>query len=167
MPQLDPAWFPSQLFWLCVAFVVLYLGVRMILPVFDRVFADRNKIVDDNIKVAADLRDEAKRILKEYNDGIASANEKSAQIMSNAKKEMEDFIKEKDAEFDKKSSEMLKQSRLNLEKAEAEAVDTVKKMVSDLTETVYRKVTNRDILKEQVGAAVDKVFNEQDKKDEQ
>ncbi|OPZ78784.1 MAG: ATP synthase subunit b 2 [Alphaproteobacteria bacterium ADurb.Bin438] len=162
MPQLDPTWFPSQIFWLCLCFMLMFIGVKFIMPTFDKIFMARNKIIDDNIKVAFELRDEAKKVLKAYEEGIASANEKSDIVLQNARQEINDFLKEKEEEFNVNSSKMLEESNVKIKKASQEAFEEVKKMSVDLTMMIYSKVTNKDILKEDVEEAVNKIMKGKD-----
>ncbi len=68
------------------------------------------------MKIAASFRDEAKKIMSEYDEKIASAKEKSDIIMDKTKQEISDFLAEKEVEFEKKSSRMLLKSDEKIEK---------------------------------------------------
>src|SRR3546814_19289788 len=68
MPQLDPAFWPTQLFWLAITFIALYLVIwRIALPRIADVLEARQRKLDDDLKKAAALKDEAAAILAEYN----------------------------------------------------------------------------------------------------
>ena len=79
MPQLDPSSFASQLFWLTLTFVVFLLIVwRVALPKIARVLEDRREKLDRDLARAAELRDEAEKVLAEY-EKLAAEGRASAQ----------------------------------------------------------------------------------------
>ena len=67
MPQLDVSTFASQILWLALTFVPLYLIiVRVALPRIGEVIEARRDKIDDDLKKAAARRDEAQAVLAEY-----------------------------------------------------------------------------------------------------
>ncbi len=80
MPQLDPSVWPTQLFWLTLTFLALYLIVwRVALPRISEVLEARQRKLDDDLKKATALKEEAEAILAEYEkmraDAQASAHQ--------------------------------------------------------------------------------------------
>ncbi|MGH6952803.1 MAG: F0F1 ATP synthase subunit B', partial [Alphaproteobacteria bacterium] len=74
MPQLDSATFPSQLVWLAITFVALYLVMwRVALPRVAEVLEGRRRRIDDNLERAGTLKDEAKAVLAAYEKTLAEA----------------------------------------------------------------------------------------------
>jgi len=60
MPQFDPTFFSTQLFWLAVSFVALYAIVSTLaLPKIGSVLEERQRKIDDNLDKAAQLKAEA------------------------------------------------------------------------------------------------------------
>ncbi len=63
MPQLDFAFFPSQIFWLLFSFGVLYiLSKHLILPRIESIVLSRLTIIEKDIKDAVALNGEAKQL---------------------------------------------------------------------------------------------------------
>ena len=74
MPQLDPATFPTQLFWLAVVFVVLLiLMARIGLPRVRTVIDTRAAKIDGDLGAAADARSRSEGLLAEYEKSLAAA----------------------------------------------------------------------------------------------
>ena len=76
MPQFETAapFFWSQVFWLIVAFVVLYLLMSKIaLPRIAEVLEERQDKIDDDLAKAEKLKNEAEQVLAEYEKAIADA----------------------------------------------------------------------------------------------
>src|SRR3546814_2300478 len=89
MPQLDPAFWPTQLFWLAITFIALYLVIwRIALPRIADVLEARQRKLDDDLKKAAALKDEAAAILAEYEKMRATAQASAHEALQKAQDEM-------------------------------------------------------------------------------
>src|SRR5690242_9294281 len=74
MPQLDPAGFMPQLFWLAVIFLVLYLLMRRLaMPRVRRAIDARQQRRDGDLGRAAELRTQAEAALAAYETALATA----------------------------------------------------------------------------------------------
>ena len=74
MPQLDPAGFLPQLFWLAVSFIVLYLLMTWIaVPQVGRAIEARQRQLDGDLGRAAELRTQAEAALAAYEGALATA----------------------------------------------------------------------------------------------
>jgi F-type H+-transporting ATPase subunit b len=89
MPQLDPAFWPTQLFWLAITFIALYLVIwRIALPRIADVLEARQRKLDDDLKKAAALKDEAEAILAEYEKMRATAQASAHDALQKAQTAM-------------------------------------------------------------------------------
>jgi F-type H+-transporting ATPase subunit b len=89
MPQLDPAFWPTQLFWLAITFIALYLVIwRIALPRIADVLEARQRKLDDDLKKAAALKDEAEAILAEYEKMRATAQASAHDVLQKAQTAM-------------------------------------------------------------------------------
>jgi F-type H+-transporting ATPase subunit b len=74
MPQLDPTTFPTQLFWLAVVFIVLYLVMsRIALPRVREAIDTRAAKIDGDLGAAAEARGRTETLLAEYEKALATA----------------------------------------------------------------------------------------------
>lgn len=75
MPQLDFTTFPSQLFWLAVTFVALYLiMVRVGLPRVRAILERRHERISGDLAKAAQLKAEAEAVIEAYERALAEAH---------------------------------------------------------------------------------------------
>src|SRR3546814_11518836 len=89
MPQLDPAFWPTQLFWLAITFIALYLVIwRIALPRIADVLEARQRKLDDDLKKAAALKDAAAAILAAYETMRATATASAHEALQQAQAEM-------------------------------------------------------------------------------
>ena len=76
MPQLNPEFFVSQLFWLAVFFSFLLVFLwRVSLPRIAVVLEKRQNKIDNDLSSAKQLQEEAKKIERDINDKIYKAKQ--------------------------------------------------------------------------------------------
>ncbi len=78
MPQFDISTFPTQLIWLAIAFVLLYvLMARVALPRIGQVLEERQEKIDDNLDSAEQLRAETEVDSEAYETALVQAREQA------------------------------------------------------------------------------------------
>ena len=71
MPQLDPEFWISQIFWLTLTFGALYVFLsKIILPKISTNLELRKSLIQENIEAAEKQRESSELKLKEYEDII-------------------------------------------------------------------------------------------------
>lgn len=74
MPQLDPTWYASQLFWLFVSFfTLLFVMANFIAPKIADILARRQNKIDEYIDKAAETKRRAEESLAKYNEALSNA----------------------------------------------------------------------------------------------
>ncbi len=74
MPQFDPTSFPSQLFWLAVSFITLYvLMSKVALPRIGDILEERQKRISDDLDMAERLKTETEAAIATYEKALAEA----------------------------------------------------------------------------------------------
>lgn len=87
MPQLDPTWFASQLFWLAVSVVFLYLMLsRAILPPLMRALELRQSTRENDLSRAQAFKTEAEKAREEYELALADARLRAQSIFADAER---------------------------------------------------------------------------------
>jgi F-type H+-transporting ATPase subunit b len=85
MPQLDPTWFASQIFWLVVSFVTLYVVLsRFVLPPLVDVVARRKQTMEGDINQAQRLKSDAEIAKTDYERMAAEARNTAQQQITEA-----------------------------------------------------------------------------------
>ncbi|PHS26939.1 MAG: F0F1 ATP synthase subunit B' [Robiginitomaculum sp.] len=81
MPQLDFSTFPSQIFWLAVAFILLYLALdRYLIPRIGGAIEERKDRIADDLDMAARKKAEADEAMMAYDKSLADARTKANKI---------------------------------------------------------------------------------------
>lgn len=143
MPQLDPANYSTQLFWLTVSFVILYVVLaRFLLPRIQSVFDLRSRTVESDLTHAENLQTEAKRAQELYEKGLAETRTKSDAVISNAKDKVADTAAGRLAELEEILEKKLAESEESIVRAKKEVMGKLKPVASELAEKIVEVVLN-------------------------
>ncbi|MGH7123992.1 MAG: F0F1 ATP synthase subunit B' [Stellaceae bacterium] len=161
MPQLDLSTFPSQIFWLAVIFLLLYLLMaRVALPRVAAMIEARKARIEGDLERATQMKAEAEAVMAAYERSLADAR---AQAQATLKEAMERFAAVA-GESQRKAAETLALVTAAAEKriadAKAEALRGLRAVAIDVARTATRKLVGVDIDESSTAAAVDRVMRE-------
>ena len=82
-PPFDTEYFPSQLVWLTISFVLLYVLIsRIALPRIGGIMAARSKVISDDLAAAEQLKDQSNAVQAAYEKVLADARSRGQAITS-------------------------------------------------------------------------------------
>lgn len=85
LPQLDPTYFASQLFWLAICGILLYSVLsRLALPRIAQLKEERDHFVQDHLKQATELRSKAETAKVNYELALREAENKAKAVIVQA-----------------------------------------------------------------------------------
>lgn len=116
LPQLDFTTWPSQIFWLAVAMVVLYhLMSRIALPRISETLEERADAIADDLDRADEFRRRAAEAEKAYDQALADARAKAqaiaAETRAGIQAQVDAAIAKADAEISARTAESEKRIR--------------------------------------------------------
>ena len=151
MPQLNPEFFVSQLFWLAVFFTFLLIFLwRVSLPRITTVLERRQNKIDDNLSLAKELQEKAQKIEKTINQEISKAKQENDEqiketiniLQSNASSELLKLDKELEKKFVDSEKEILKIRDGQMKMINEEIINVTKLTVSKIIDI---KLSENDI----------------------
>ena len=93
MPQLDPTYWASQVFWLAIIFSSIYfLIAKIFIPKIKNNIDARESKIRKDIEEANLLKEEADKKLKKYNALIEEAKVSAKKIISDGRKKLNEDI---------------------------------------------------------------------------
>ena len=96
MPQLDPEFWVSQIFWLVITFGILYLALsKLILPKISDNLETRKSQVLDNLELAEKQRNESESKLKEFDSIILKSKIDAKNLFNETRKKLLEDINKK------------------------------------------------------------------------
>lgn len=161
MPQFDPTSFPSQLFWLVVTFVGLYFIIsRFAIPRIGDVMEQRQKMIDDDLDRAAQLKQEAESAVQTYEKALAEARAKAHEVMKAAQDEMSRKAEERNRDVADRLSQQIADGEARIAKARDEALASVREVATDAAKSVTDKLAGVAISDAKAEAAVGAALKE-------
>lgn len=149
MPQLDPSSFVSQIFWLLLCFISLYLIVSTFFtPAMDKVLYERQNIIDTHIDKAKDFKENANKLFEQYEDAIDEAHEQANKNSEKALAELKTFMEEKTTSLQRELSEYTAEMQETVKKEKDKALTEVSKATNDLAINIAAKIGLQKLSKE-------------------
>ena len=89
MPQFEPTWFASQIFWLVIVFFVLYRLLKgQVIPKVAAILAERESRIQGDLDLAQKRRDELEAMQAAYEADLAKARADAQEQMRAAQTRM-------------------------------------------------------------------------------
>ena len=146
MPQLNPEFWISQIFWLIITFGILFIVLtKVILPKISDNLENRKSQILENIETADKQKEESQKKIDEYEKIILDSKLKAKNHFNEAREKILDNINKK---------------RAALEKDLDQEIDGVEKELSDLRNKSGEKInkiaadTSAELIKELIGEEV-------------
>ena len=146
MPQLNPEFWISQIFWLTITFGILYVVLsKFILPKISKNLETRRSQILDNIETADKQREESELKINEY-DKIVQTSKKEAK--NNFNQTRQKILKE----ISLKKDSLDKELNEEIERAEAEILSLKKNAPGKINRIAAE--TSAELLQQLIGAQV-------------
>lgn len=141
MPQLDPAFWPTQLIWLAITFIALYLIIwRIALPRIADVLEARQRKLDDDLKKATALKEEAEVILAEYEKMRADAQASAHSVLQKAQADMKAEAGRQNSEVAAKLAKQTEEAEARIDQAKTAALSSLEGTVTEVVAAATEKL---------------------------
>ena len=129
MPQLNPEFWISQIFWLTLTFGILYIILsKLILPKISDNLESRKSQILENIETAESQREESEKKLKEFEKIILESKLEAKNYFNEARQKILDDINNKRNALDKEIDNEVnaaEQEIINLKNASSEKIKNI------------------------------------------
>ena len=160
LPQLDPAWWPSQIFWLVITFGALYFFMSSkALPAIGGAIEERRDRIADDLDQASDFKRNAEEAEAAYNQALADARAKAGAIAADKRAEVEAEIAKMQAQTDAVLEKDLAAAEARIAEMKAEASSKVREAAADAARAVVETLIDEAPTKDAVDRAITAVAN--------
>ena len=162
MPQLEITTFPSQIFWLVVSFLMLYLIMsRIIIPRISFVIKKRETEIKNNVHIAEQIYEDTKIINDEFEKIKKETQEEARTIINNLKEITSKKIIENTELLKKNLEKKLKKSEKEIFKKKNKTLKNINKISLNISQEIIKKVlSNKSIKKKQLVTLIKKNVKE-------
>jgi F-type H+-transporting ATPase subunit b len=158
LPQLDPAWWPSQVFWLVVTFGVLYwLMAGRFLPAIGGAIEERRDRIADDLDQADGFKRQAGEAETAYNQSLADAKAKAQGIAADTRTKMDEEIAEMQAETDGALEKQIAAADTRINEMKAAASAKVRDAATETAAAIVEALIDEAPTSDAVAKAVDLV----------
>jgi F-type H+-transporting ATPase subunit b len=162
MPQFNPEWFASQIFWLVVLFVVLYfLMSRVALPRMAQIMEERQDKIEDDLAKAEKLKAEADEIYQAYEQRLTEARQQAQRLF----KETADEVQAKQQQdLDKKAAELeqrIREAEQRIEADKRQALDNLQSVAGEVAQDAVAKLMGEGVAQDKAEKAVQSAMKQQ------
>ena len=156
MPQMEFGDYVPQIFWLIIAFVILYFAMALwALPRISGILESRQRRLDHDLESAERLRDEAAQTLAEYNTAIAAAHGESQLMLSEVRVKIQNEIEQQLDELSVRLERQAAESEARIDAIMAQAAGELVVAASDAARAVTERLTGIEVSDDHARAAVD------------
>ena len=156
MPQLNPEFWISQIFWLTLTFGILYVVLsKVILPKISANLELRKSQIQENIEAAEKQRESSEAKLKEYDDIISKSKLTSKNIFKEARERAIKDINSKKETLDKQIDEEIKKVEQEIDLLRKGASEKINKIAIETTSELLVKLIGTEVNNSSISAIVD------------
>ena len=156
MPQLDPEFWISQIFWLIITFGILYIVLsKFILPKISSNLELRKSRIQENIETADKQRENSEIKLKEFNDIILKSKIDAKNIYKNAREKIIKDINSKKEILDKQIDDEISNAEQEIEALRKVAAKKINKIAIETSWDLLKKLIGTEINNSSISAIVD------------
>src|SRR6185437_5549120 len=159
MPQLDVSTFPTQLFWLLISFVLLYLLMaRLGLTRVGRILTQRRGRIDGDLEKADQMKAEAEAVIAAYERALAEARAQAQQTLKETTERLNAQSAERQRQVAEKLAGETAAAERRIEAAKTAALADLRNVAVDVARAAAAKLSGAEIDAGGATAAVDAVL---------
>ena len=161
MPQLDPTYWASQVFWLTIIFSAIYfLIAKIFVPKIKGNIDARESQIRKDIDEANTLKEEADRKLQKYNSLIDEAKLEARKILSEGRKKINEDIQSKKEQIEKDIQKETLEATKEIEKFKINSLNKVNIISEEIISEIIQDIFKEDLNKSSIKATVSEVMKE-------
>lgn len=141
LPQFDPSSFPGQVFWLAIAFTVMYVVFsKKTLPAISSVIENRREQVKGDRDTAERLKNEAEAVLEAYEKGLESARSEAARLNASAIEDAKKATEQAMSDLQQKAEDQMAALEKRLADGKHQAMDEMNTIAAEIASAAAEKI---------------------------
>ena len=155
MPQLNPEFWFSQIFWLIITFGLMFVILsKIVLPKISENLELRKAEILENIESAEKQREESDNKLKEYEKLILESKIEAKNYFNQTREKILKDINQKKENLDKEINEEIKKAEIEIEDLKNKAPEKINKIAIETSSELMKKLIGADVNNSSISAIV-------------
>ena len=161
MPQLDPEYWPSQIFWLIIIFFTIYILIsKIFIPKIKGSIDMREDKIRKDLEEAKTFKEQAELKLKEYNSLMEAAKLDVKKIISKSRQKLNNDMQIKREEIQKKIDGEISNAEKEIKKLKNDSSGKVSLISQDIVSNLVKDIFGEDLNKSSIEATVSQTIKE-------
>ena len=158
MPQLNPDYWISQIFWVMLIFGTLYVILwRTILPKINENLENRKSQILIDLDEAQKFKDQSKKKISEYNIILSKAKQDAKKILDDARKKINRDIENKKNQFNLEIDKEIENTEKEIKTLKLSSIKDINKIAIETSSEIIRKIVGTEVNASSVSAIVDDI----------
>lgn len=158
-PPFEPASFASQLFWLAITFIALYLIVsRLALPRVGGIIENRRNTIEGDLAQAQEMKDKSDREIAAYERELADARARAQTIANETRDSLNAQTEATRKTLDAQLAAKLVDAEKTIAATRQAAMTNVRGIATDTAAAIVQRLTGATPDSAAIGNAVDQVL---------
>ena len=158
MPQLNPEFWVSQIFWLILIFSVLYIIIwKIFLPKINDSIENRKSRIGNDLNETQKLKESAEKKLREYNKIIEDAKKDARKIIEDNKQKLENDIKNKKQKFNEEIEKELLYAEKEIKNLKKLSISSINKIAVEVSSEMIKQLVGTGVNMNNVSAIVEEI----------
>ena len=156
MPQLNPEFWISQIFWLTLTFGILYIVLsKLILPKISANLELRKSQIQENVEAAEKQRESSESKIKEYDNIILKSKLEAKNIFKDAREKIIKDINSKKETLDKQIDVEIQKAEKEINLLKKSAPEKINKIAIETSSELVKKLIGADVNNSSISAIVE------------
>ena len=165
MPQLNPEFWVSQIFWLTLTFGILYVILsKLILPKISANLELRKTQIQENIEAAEKQRESSESKLKEYETLVSKSKLEAKNIFKETREKALKDINSKKEVLEKQIDDEIKKAEDEIFQLKKSAPQKINKIAIETSSEILKKLIGTEINNSSISAIVDDLVKKNGRK---
>ena len=158
MPQLNPDYWVSQIFWVILIFAMLYVILwRTILPKINENLENRKSQILTDLDYAQKFKDQSEKKLTEYNKILNQAKEEAKKILDGIRKKINRDIENKKNQFNLEIGKEIENAEKEIKTLKLSSIKDINKIAIETSSEIVRKIVGAEVNASSVSAIVEDI----------
>ena len=158
MPQLNPDYWISQIFWVILIFGMLYVILwRTILPKINENLENRKAQILTDLDNAQKFEDKSKEKLSDYNKILNQAKQEAKKILDATKTKVNRDIENKKNQFNLEIKKEIEKAEKEIKTLKLSSIENINKIAIETSSEIVRKIISTEVNASSVSAIVEDI----------
>jgi len=155
MPQLNPEYWISQIFWLIIVFASLYIVLsQIILPKISESLETRKSQVLQHLEQAEKFKEESEKKIQEYDSILNEAKNQAKKIMDESRKKINQNISEKKNQINKEIEKEIYAAEEEIKILKKNSINNINKIAIETSTEIVKSIMEVELNKSSISAIV-------------